>query len=154
MSSSKTLRESLEADIITAMKDRNQARLDALRFLKSAIQMEEKAKLKTLDEAAVLQVVVRQVNDRREAIRMFTEGKRDDLVAKETGDLAVLEAYLPPQMSRDELVALIRQVIGEVGAIGGQDKGKVMGKLMPQVQGKADGAEVNSIVVEMLESAG
>ena len=154
MSSSQTLRETLEADIITAMKDRNQARLDALRFLKSAIQMEEKAKLKTLDEAAVLQVVVKQVNDRREAIRMFTEGKRDDLVAKESGDLAVLEAYLPPQMSRHDLVALVQQVIGEVGATGGQDKGKVMGKLMPQVRGKADGAEVNSIVVELLESAG
>ncbi len=147
MSSSKTLRESLEADIITAMKDRNQARLDALRFLKSAIQMEEKAKLKTLDEAAVLQVVVRQVNDRREAIRMFTEGKRDDLVANATGDFAVLEAYLPPQMSRDEVVALLRQAIGEVGAICGQDTGKVMGKLMLQVRGKADGVAVNSIVV-------
>jgi len=149
-----SLRETLEEDIHTAMRNRDQARLDALRYLKSAIQMEEKAKLKTLDEAAVLQVVVKQVNDRREAIRMFKDGNRDDLAAKESGDLVVLEAYLPPQLSHDELVELVRQVIGEVGATGGQDKGKVMGKLMPQVRGKADGAEVNSIVVEMLESAG
>ena len=154
MSVSKTLRETLEEDIHTAMRNRDQARLDALRFLKSAIQMEEKAKQKPLDEAALLQVVVKQVNDRREAIRMFKEGNRDDLVAKESSDLKILEAYLPPQLSHDELVELVRQVIGEVGATGGQDKGKVMGKLMPQVRGKADGSEVNAIVVEMLESAG
>ncbi|PKB67046.1 MAG: hypothetical protein BZY81_05740 [SAR202 cluster bacterium Io17-Chloro-G4] len=149
-----SLRETLEEDIVTAMRGRDQARLNALRFLKSAIQLEEKAQQKPLDDAAVLQVVVKQVNDRREAIRMFKEGNRDDLVAKESGDLKVLEAYLPPQMSHDDLVELVQQVIGEVGATSGQDKGKVMGKLMPQVRGKADGAEVNALVVQMLESAG
>lgn len=154
MSVSKSLRDTLEEDIHAAMRVRDQAKLDALRYLKSAIQMEEKAKQKPLDEAALLQMVVKQVNDRREAIRMFTEGKRDDLVAKESADLKVLETYLPPQLSHGDLVELVRQVIGEVGATGGQDKGKVMGKLMPQVRGKADGAEVNALVVEMLESGG
>ena len=154
MSVSGTLRETLEEDIHAAMRERDQRRLDALRYLKSAIQMEEKAKQKPLDEAAVLQVVVRQVNDRRDAIRMFKEGNRDDLVAKESGDLKILEAYLPPQLSHDELVELVRQVIGEVGATSAQDKGKVMGKLMPQVRGKADGSQVNDLVVQMLESAG
>ena len=149
-----SLRETLEEDIHSAMRDRDQARLDALRFLKSAIQLEEKAQQKPIDETAVLEVVVKQVNDRREAIRMFKEGNRDDLVAKESGDLKVLEAYLPPQMSHYDLVELVQQVIGEVGATGGQDKGKVMGKVMPQVRGKADGAEVNALVVQMLESAG
>ena len=149
-----SLRETLEEDIHSAMRDRDQARLDALRFLKSAIQLEEKAQQKPIDETAVREVVVKQVNDRREAIRMFKEGNRDDLVAKESGDLKVLEAYLPPQMSHDDLVELVQQVIGEVGATGGQDKGKVMGKVMPQVRGKADGAEVNALVVQMLESAG
>ena len=149
-----SLRETLEEDIHSAMRDRAQARLDALRFLKSAIQLEEKAQQKPIDETAVLEVVVKQVNDRREAIRMFKEGNRDDLVAKESGDLKVLEAYLPPQMSHYDLVELVQQVIGEVGATGGQDKGKVMGKVMPQVRGKADGAEVNALVVQMLESAG
>ena len=154
MSVSKTLRETIEEDIHAAMRDRDQTRLDALRFLKSAIQMEEKAQQKPLDEAAVLQMVVKQVNDRREAIRMFKEGNRDDLVAKESGDLKVLETYLPPQLSHDQLVALVRQVIGEVGATSERDKGKVMGKLMPQVRGKADGTEVNALVVQMLESGG
>ncbi len=152
MSVSKSLRDTLEEDIHAAMRVRDQARLDVLRYLKSAIQMEEKAKQAPLDEAALVQMVVKQVNDRREAIRMFTEGKRDDLVAKESADLKVLEAYLPPQLNHADLVELVKQVIGEVGATSGQDKGKVMGKLMPQVRGKADGAEVNALVVEMLES--
>ena len=136
------------------MKDRNQARLDALRFLKSAIQMEEKAKLKTLDEAAVLQVVVRQVNDRRESIRMFKLGNRTDLVAKESAELTVLEEYLPPQLAQGELTELIQGIVAELGATSIKDKGKVMGRLMPQVRGKADGAQVNEIVTQILEAGG
>ncbi len=147
-----TLRDTLEEDIHNAMRSRDQPRLDALRFLKSAIQLQEKNQLKPLDEEGMLQVVVKQVNDRRESIRMFEQGNRSDLVAKESAELAVLETYLPPQLGHDELVELIRQVISEVEATTERDKGRVMGKLMPQVRGKADGAEVNALVNQMLES--
>ena len=149
-----TLRDTLEEDIHKAMRSRDQSRLDALRYLKSAIQLVEKNQLQPLDEEAMLQVVVKQVNDRRESIRMFEQGNRSDLVAKESAELAVLETYLPPQLGHDELVELIRQVIGEVGATTERDKGRVMGKLMPQVRGKADGAEVNALVNQMLEAGG
>ena len=149
-----TLRERIEEDIVAAMRSREQSRLDALRFLKSAIQMEEKSLGKSLDEEALLQVVVKQINNRRDAIRMFQEGNRGDLVAKESADLAVLEVYMPPQLGPEELAQLIRQVIGEVGAISIQDKGKVMGRLMPQVRGKADGTEVNAMVSQILEPGG
>ena len=147
-----TIRDTLEEDIHAAMRSRDQARLDALRFLKSAIQLEEKSKGQPLDEAGLAQVVVKQVNDRREAIRMFQEGNRGDLVAKESADLNILEAYLPPQLDHDQLAELVRQVIEEVGAVSAKDKGRVMGRLMPQVRGKADGAEVNDLVTRMLES--
>ena len=147
-----SLRDTLEEDIIKAMRGREQLRLEALRFLKSAIQMEEKSQRKALDEAAVLQVVVKQVNDRRESIRMFQLGGRSDLADKESADLAVLEAYLPPQLSTDELERLVRQVIEEVGASSERDKGKVMGRLMPQTRGKADGNQVNALVDQMLQS--
>lgn len=146
-----TIRDTLEADIQAAMRNRDQSRLDALRFLKSAIQMEEKSKGQALDEEGLAQVVGKQVNDRREAIRMFQEGNRADLVAKESADLSVLEAYLPPQLEQGQLVELVRQVIEEVGAASARDKGRVMGRLMPQVRGKADGAEVNALVMQMLE---
>ena len=149
-----TLRDKIEEDIVAAMRGREQSKLDALRFLKSVVQAAEKSQGESLDDDSVIQVITRQVNDRRESIRMFREGNRDDLVAKESVELAVLEAYLPPQMGQDELAQLIRQVIGEVGATTMQDKGKVMGRLMPQVRGKADGNEVNALVTQILESGG
>ena len=149
-----TLRDRIEGDIRGAMRGRDQARLDAIRFLKSAIQMVEKTQGKALDEAGLVEVVARQVNDRRESIRMFERGNRSDLVAKESAELTVLEAYLPPQLGHEELAQLVRQVIEEVGATTARDKGRVMGRLMPQVRGKADGAEVNALVTEILESGG
>ena len=149
-----TLRDKLEDDIREAMRQRSQARLDALRFLKFAVQAVEKERGKALDDQAMVEVVAKQVNDRRESIRAFQQGSRDDLVVKEAADLSVLEEYLPPQLTEEEIVDLVSGVINEVGAAGPRDKGKVMGKLMPQVRGKADGAEVNRLVTELLESLG
>ena len=149
-----TMRDRIENDIRQAMRSRDQVRLDALRYLKSALQMVEKTKGESLDDAGVVEVVTKQVNDRRESIRMFEQGNRADLVAKESAELAVLEVYLPPQMSDEELAALVRQVVEEVGAATIRDKGKVMGRLMPQVRGKADGTKVNALVTEILEPGG
>ena len=147
-----SIRERLEADITAAMRSRNQTRLDALRFLKSAINRVEIDQRATLDDAGITDVVVRQVKDRRDSIRIFEQGNRQDLVAKESADLVVLEEYLPPQLSDAELTQLVQDVISQVGAETIRDKGKVMGRLMPQVQGKADGAQVNAIVTRFLES--
>ena len=147
-----TMRERLEDDIRQAMRDRAKERLEALRFLKSVVQATEKTRGSTLDDPAMLEVVSKQVNDRRESIRMFEQGGRADLVAKESAELAVLETYLPPQLSREELTQLVKDIIQEVGAATARDKGKVMGRLMPQVRGKADGNEVNTLVSELLDS--
>ena len=149
-----TMRDKLEDDIRQSMRDRNQARLDALRFLKSAVQAAEKSGGESLDDARMLDVVAKQVNDRRESIRMFQEGNRTDLVSKETAELQVLEEYLPPQMSREELESLIQDLVSQVGATSIRDKGKLMGRLMPQVKGKADGAIVNELATQILESMG
>ena len=149
-----TMRDKLEDDIRQSMRDRNQARLDALRFLKSAVQAAEKTGGESLDDARMLDVVAKQVNDRRESIRMFQEGNRTDLVAKETAELQVLEEYLPPQMNREELESLIQDLVSQVGATSIRDKGKLMGRLMPQVKGKADGAIVNELATQILESLG
>jgi uncharacterized protein YqeY len=148
-----SIRERLEADITAAMRSRNQTRLDALRFLKSAINRVEIDQRATLDDAGITDVIVRQVKDRRDSIRIFEQGNRQDLVAKESADLVVLEEYLPPQLSDAELTQLVQDVISQVGAETIRDKGKVMGRLMPQVQGKADGAQVNAIVTRFLESS-
>jgi uncharacterized protein YqeY len=148
-----TLRERLEDDIRSAMRSRNQERLDALRFIKSQIQLTEKNQQKDLDEPGVIEVIAKQAKERRESIQMFQEGNRTDLVAKETVALAVVEEYLPPQMTREDLVKIVEEAIQQVGAISARDKGKLMGRLMPLVRGKADGAIVNAVVTELLEKA-
>ena len=149
-----TIRNQIEDDIRDAMRSRAQARLEALRFLKSAVLDVEKTQGKSLDDPAMLEVIARQVNDRRESIRMFQQGNRPDLVAKESEELAVLEDYLPPQLSREELLELVQAAINEVGAKTARDRGRVMGRLMPQVRGRADGTEVNALVTEILEAGG
>ncbi|MDE2940548.1 MAG: GatB/YqeY domain-containing protein [Chloroflexota bacterium] len=146
-----SIRERLEEDIRNAMRSRSQQRLEALRFLKSAINRVEIDRRVTLDDEGITEVIVRQVKDRRDSIRMFQEGNRQDLVDKESADLVVLEEYMPPQLDEEELLALIEETIRQVGAETIRDKGKVMGRLMPQVQGKADGQQVNAIVTRLLE---
>ena len=149
-----SIKERLEEDIRYAMRARDQERLDALRFLKSQIQLVEKNNLKELDEAGVVDVVAKQVKDRRESIQMFSDGGRDDLVSQETAALAVVQEYLPEQLGVAELEALARQAIADLGATGLSDRGKVMGRIMPQVRGKADGGDVNAVVARLLETAG
>ena len=146
------LREKLEDDIKTAMRSHDQARLDALRFLKFAVQAVEKEQKKELDDAGMIDVATKQASDRRDSIKAFEEGGRDAMAAKEAAELVVLEEFLPPQMSADEISRIIKDTAAEVGAASIQDKGKLMGKLMPQVRGKADGTVVNQMATEYLES--
>lgn len=146
------LRDKLEEDIKESMRNRDQARLDALRFLKFAVQAVEKQQKKQLDDAGMVEVATKQASDRRDSIRAFEDGGRDTMAAKETAELKVLEEFLPPQMSADELIQIIKDTAAEVGAASPQDKGKLMGKLMPQLRGKADGTVVNQMATEYLES--
>ena len=148
------IKERLEEDIRNSMRARDRERLDTLRFLKSQIQLTEKNNLKELDESGVTDVVAKQVKDRRESIEMFGQGGRADLVAKEETSLAILLEYMPDQLGEDEIEAIARQAIADAGAAGPGDRGKVMGRIMPQVRGKADGNQVNAIVSRLLESAG
>ena len=149
-----TIKERLEEDIRNTMRARDRERLETLRFLKSQIQLTEKNNLKELDESGVTDVVAKQVKDRRESIEMFGQGGRADLVAKEETSLAILLEYMPEQLGDDEIEAIARQAIADTGAAGPGDRGKVMGRIMPQVRGKADGSQVNAIVSRLLEAAG
>jgi len=147
-----SLQERIRADLYQAQKQGDKARVSALRLIISGIQYAEIAKGAALDDAGVIAVFNKEVKQRRESIEEFTKGNRSDLVEKEKAELAVLLEYLPKQMGRQDIVDLIHMVIGEVGAKGPSDKGKVMSKLMPQVKGKADGREVGSIVDELLSA--
>ena len=146
------LREKLEDDIKSAMRNHDQARLDALRFLKFAVQAVEKDQKSELDDDGMINVATKQASDRRDSIKAFEEGGREAMAAKEAAELVVLEEFLPPQMSADEIMAIIQSIAAEVQVSSIQDKGKLMGRLMPQTRGKADGSVVNQMVTEYLES--
>ena len=146
------LRAKLEDDIKSAMRNHDQARLDALRFLKFAVQAVEKDRKSELDDDGMINVATKQASDRRDSIKAFEEGGRDAMAAKEAAELLVLEEFLPPQMSAEDIMAIIQAIAAEVEVSSIQDKGKLMGKLMPQTRGKADGSVVNQMATEYLES--
>ncbi len=147
-----TLQERITSDFQQAQKKGDKSRISVLRLIKSGIQYAEISKGNALDDAGVIDVINKEVKQRRESIEGFTKGNRKDLVDKEQAELVILLEYLPKQMIRQEIGEIVRKVVGEVGAKGPGDKGKVMSKLMPQVKGKADGREVGAIVDELLAS--
>jgi len=144
------LKEKLQADLHQAMKNRDNVKRSVLRLLLAAIKNAEIAKRGSLDNPDVLGIVAREVKQRNESIEAFKQGDRQDLVAQEEAEMAILKAYLPQQLSREEVIIEARQVIEEVGAQGPRDKGKVMSRIMAQLKGKADGREINEIVTELL----
>ena len=144
------LKDGLQEDLKKALKQRQSVQLATLRLLLSEIKNTEIAQQKPADDSMVLDIISRAVKRRRESIEAFKQGNRSDLVAQEEAELVVLMSYLPEQMSRDEIIAVVRRIIDTVGAKGPGDKGKVMSQLMPQLKGKADGKEVNEIVTEAL----
>ena len=144
------LKEQLVADLKVALQQKDASRALVIRYLRNAIQYREKDVGKELDEAAVMEILSRQVRERRESITAFEAGQRHDLVEKEKAEMAILEAYLPEQLSQEEILDLARQVVTEVGATTIRDKGKVMSKLMPQIRGKGDGNVANEVVTQLL----
>ena len=145
-----TLLEKLKQDLKSAMRAKDELRVSVLRLLLSAINYAEIAQQKQLDDAGIIGVIAREIKQRRESIEAYEKGNRPDLASKEKQELEILQAYMPAQMGRDEIISLAHKIIAEVGARGPADKGKVMQQLMPQVKGKADGNEVNAIVTELL----
>jgi len=142
-----TLNEKVAADITAAMKARDAGRLSALRMLKAAIMNKGVEKGRDLDDAEVLQVVSSLVKQRRDSIEQFQKGGRTDLVDKETAEVAVLEQYLPPAVSAEEIDAAVTAAIAETAATTPKDMGKVMKAVMPKLAGKnADGRAVNEAV--------
>lgn len=135
------------ADIAAAMKGREPVRLAALRMLKTAITTRAVEKGRDLDDAEVLQVVASLVKQRRDAIEQFARAGRTDLVDRESAEIAVLEAYLPPAASAEEIARAVAAAIAETGAASVKDLGRVMKAVMPKLAGRsADGRAVNEAV--------
>lgn len=147
-----SLKEQLTGDLKQAMKVGDNMRRDVIRLVMSAIKNAEIAKRGELEESDIIGVIAKEARQRQESIDAFKQGDRQDLVAQEEAELAIIQEYLPQQADHEEIVAAAQQIITEVGAAGPRDKGKVMPRLIAQFKGKADGREINDIVTELLSS--
>ena len=144
------LKRKLTDDLKQAMRDGDTVKRSVIRLVMAAIKNAEIARQAALEDADILGVIAKEVRQHKESIEAFKQGNRQDLVAQEEAELAMLEQYLPRQMTREEIMAEARRVIAEVGAQGLSDKGKVMPKLIAQLKGRADGREINEVVTELL----
>jgi uncharacterized protein len=145
--------DEINEQIKQAMKDKNMTALNALRGVKSAMkykQVESGASGGELDDAAILHIIQKEVKKRKDSIEQFKQGNRMDLVAEEEAQLAVIEKFVPSELSDSELEDIVKSVIAETGAASKKDMGNVMKNLMPKVAGRADGKRVNVIVGKLL----
>jgi len=140
------LKEQLQKDMVTAMKAKDELRLNVVRLLRGMVRKLEIDQKKELDDKDIIGVLTNAAKQRREAIKAYTDGGRDDLVKQEEAELAIISEYLPKAMGMDEVEQIITAVITETGATSLQDIGKVMPKVMQQVKGRADGAQVQAMV--------
>ncbi|MFH1381482.1 MAG: GatB/YqeY domain-containing protein [Chloroflexota bacterium] len=145
------LKLKLDNDLKQALKTGDKVRLSVLRLLSSAAHNVEIARQAELTDGDILGVIAKEAKQREESIAAYRQGNRADLVSQEEAELAILKAYLPEQMTHDEIITEARKVIAEVGAQGLKDKGKVMGKLVGELKGRADGREINEVVTQLLQ---
>ena len=145
-----TLKERITEDMKTAMRSGEKDRLAVIRLLQAAIKQIEVDERITLDDAKVTSVLEKMIKQRKESIAQFESGGRADLVAKEQAELAVLQVYLPAQMSEAEIDALIAEAVAATGASSIKDMGKVMGIVKAKAQGKADMGAVSARIKQKL----
>jgi uncharacterized protein YqeY len=141
-----SIEKQLIEDMKLAMKSGDKATLDTIRLLRAQIKTASISKKGELSESELTQVLQKEAKKRKESIAMFKEGHREDLVKKETTELEIIHRYLPEQMSQEALSAIIKETAQKIQAASEKDIGRLMGAVMPQVQGKADGKLVQQIV--------
>ncbi len=142
--------DQLNQDMIAAMKRKDKETLSTVRMLKSALQTEQINKGEELSEEEELTLLAREKKQRMESYNEFKAAGRDDLVLKLEKELAIVDQYLPEQLSEEDVRTIVQETVAQTQASSMKDMGKVMGALMPKVKGKADGSLVSSIVKEEL----
>ncbi|MBU5466437.1 GatB/YqeY domain-containing protein [Virgibacillus sp. MSJ-26] len=146
-----SLTNQLNADMKDAMRSKDKETLNVIRMVKASLQNESiKLSKNELSEDEELTILSRELKQRKDSLQEFSSAGRDDLVGKINNEIAILEKYMPEQLSDDELQTIVQKTIQDTGATSIKDMGKVMGALMPKVKGKADGSRVNHLVRELL----
>lgn len=147
-----SLKEQLANDLKEAIRKGDEARKNAIRMVTWAVKNAEVEKGAPLDDIEVLGLIGKQVKRGQDSITEFEKASRQDLVDKERSEVDVLQAYLPPKISREEIEKAAREVVAEVGATGPGDKGKVMPVMIKRLAGRAEGREISEVVTEVLAS--
>lgn len=143
--------EQLVEDQKTAMRAKNKLRLGVIRYLRSELKNAEIAKKQPLTREEVVEVIQREIKRRKEVLTEYEKAQRPELLAELKEEISILTAYLPPQLSEEEIKNIAQEIIDDLGASSKKDFGKVMGALMPRVKGSAEGSLVKKIVEELLE---
>lgn len=147
------LEKKINDDLKGAMKEKKTIKIETLRMLKAEIKnVSISKKGASLEDKEVFQIVSKQIKQHRDSIETFSKGGREDLVEKEKQELEILQSYLPKQLSKEEVVSIVKQAIVETGAASRSDMGKVMKLVMEKVKGAAEGKLVSQIVAEQLGS--
>lgn len=144
--------QNIESDLKNALKNKDESVTSTLRMLKSDISYEKAKGSEDLTDDQVMEIVNRAAKKRKEAMEEYSKVNRDDLAEKEKAELEIIQRYLPEQMSQQEIEAAIDDVISSMGEVTQKDFGKIMGRLMSDLKGKADGAQVKSILQKKLEN--
>ena len=147
-----SLKNQITEDMKSAMKAGEKDRLKVVRLIMAAIKQVEVDSRIELDDAGVLGVLEKMVKQRRDSVEQFEKGGREDLAASERAEIEVLQAYLPEQLSADEITALVDEVIAATGAESIRDMGKVMGQIKARAAGRADMGAVSATVKERLNA--
>ena len=147
-----SLKEQLLSDMKEAMKSKDTLRKNTILSIRGAILQVEKDTMQDVSEDKVLEIIVQEIKKRKDALTDFEKGNRPDLVADANAEVVVLQGYLPTQLSDEELMVLISEVITELGAASMKDMGKVMSAIKPKVSGRADNQKVSSIVKQCLSN--
>ncbi|HIU47851.1 MAG TPA: GatB/YqeY domain-containing protein [Candidatus Avimonoglobus intestinipullorum] len=145
-----SLKEQLADDLKAAMKEKNAVRKNTVQMVRAAVLQVEKDKKVTLDDEGVLEVIAKQLKQRRDSLPDYEKSGRDDLIAELKAEMDVLMGYLPAQLSREELERIVAEAVANTGAATMKDIGKVMAAVMPQTKGRADGKLINEIAKNML----
>ncbi len=145
-----SIKEQLMADLKEAMKNKDTVRKNAVTMIRAGILQIEKDTQKELDDEGVIDVISKQLKQRKDSLEDFLKAGRDDLIAQTNEEIALLEKYLPAQMSYDEVKAVVKEAVDRLGITGMKQMKDLMADVMPKVKGRADGKAVNEAAKELL----
>ncbi|AHV98441.1 GatB/YqeY domain-containing protein [Paenibacillus sp. 7124] len=145
------LSERLNEDMKQAMKSKDKFKLSTIRMVRSTIKNLEIDLKRALDDNEVLDILSREIKQRKDALQEFEKAGRDELAATNKAEIEIIQEYLPEQLSEEEIQVIVQQTIQETGASSKSEMGKVMSALMPKVKGRADGKLVNQAVLKFLQ---